>query len=69
MSLWLTDDELIELTGYRQVAKQRQALAELRVQFRSRPADGFPLVARALFTTIEGKPTKRAEPNFGASYG
>jgi hypothetical protein len=69
MSLWLTEDELIELTGYRQVTKQRQALAELRVQFRSRPADGFPLVARALFTSTDTKPTKRLEPNFGASYG
>jgi hypothetical protein len=68
MSLWLTDDELIELTGYRQRDKQRRALAELRVQFRSRPADGFPLVARAQFTT-DVKPTRRTEPNFGASYG
>jgi hypothetical protein len=69
MSLWLTEDELIELTGYRQREKQRRALAELRVQFRSRPADGFPLVARALFTVTDSKPVKRAEPNFGASYG
>ena len=67
MSLWLTDDELIELTGYRQREKQRRALAELRVQFRSRPADGFPLVARAQFCAIDGKPSRKSEPNFGAS--
>jgi hypothetical protein len=69
MSLWLTDDELIELTGYRQRDRQRKALAELRVSFRSRPADGFPLVMRSQFTTTDSKPAKRAEPNFGASYG
>jgi hypothetical protein len=69
MSLWLTDDELYDLTGYRQREKQRKALAELRVAFRSRPADGFPLVMRSLFTTTDSKPVKRAEPNFGASYG
>jgi hypothetical protein len=69
MSLWLTEDELIELTGYRQREKQRKALAELRVPFRSRPADGLPLVLRSLFTLTDSKPVKRAEPNFGASYG
>jgi hypothetical protein len=30
MSLWLTDDELIELTGYRQRDKQRRALPNRR---------------------------------------
>jgi hypothetical protein len=69
MSLWLTEDELIELTGYRQRDKQKKALAELRVAFRSRPADGFPLVLRSLFTLTDSKPVKRTEPNWGASYG
>jgi hypothetical protein len=40
MSLWLTEDELIELTGYRQREKQRKALAELRVPFRAEPNFG-----------------------------
>jgi hypothetical protein len=72
MSLHLTDEELYEVTGYRQREKQKQALAELRVPFRSRPADGFPLVVREHYVgreTTAGKPVKRAEPNFGASYG
>jgi hypothetical protein len=63
MSLWLTDDELIVLTGYRRTKEQRKALAELRVQFKSRPADGFPLVLRAQFDTGI-KATKRQEPNY-----
>lgn len=67
MSLWLTEDELVQLTGYTQRKKQREALAELRLSFRSRPADGFPLVMRSLFET--DRPGKRTEPNFEASYG
>lgn len=66
MSLWLTDDELVELTGYRQRERQKQALAEMRIAFRVRPADGFPLVARAQFTPQQGRKT---EPNFGGAYG
>ena len=64
MSLWLNEDELVELTGYRQREKQRRALASLGVQFRSRPADGFPLVTRAQF---ESRDRRRAEPNFAAA--
>ena len=55
MTLWLTDDELRELTGYAQRAKQCKALAEMRVPFRVRPADGFPLVDRALFERQEAR--------------
>lgn len=44
MSLWLSADELIELTGYRQREPQKRALAQLGVAFKVRPADGFPLV-------------------------
>lgn len=66
MSLWLNDDELIELTGYRQREKQRRALAELRVQFRTRPADGFPLVARAQF---QAQSVRKSEPHFGVANG
>lgn len=44
MSLWLTPEQLLELTGFTQRAKQVAALAELKVKFRLRPADGYPLV-------------------------
>jgi hypothetical protein len=69
MSLHLTDDEIYEVTGYRQREKQKKALAELRIPFRSRPADGFPLVVREHYVSRDSKPVKRAEPNWGASYG
>ena len=64
MSLWLTEEELVELTGFRQRGRQREALAELGVQFRSRPADGFPLVARGQFEVSKGRQSR--EPNFAA---
>ena len=66
MSLWLNDDELVELTGYRQRDRQKRALAELGVQFRSRPADGFPLVIRSQF---ESKGRQGREPDFAAVGG
>lgn len=69
MSLWLTDGELIELTGYRQRERQKRALARMGVQFRSRDADGFPLVARSQFTgeTTPGYKGRKVEPNYGAA--
>lgn len=66
MSLWLNDDELYELTGYRQRERQHRALAELRIAFKVRPKDGFPLVARSLF---QSQTVRRSEPNFGAANG
>ena len=67
MSLWLTDEELIDLTGYRARRLQRKALAELGVNFRSRPADGFPLVERSQFEAGKRDNAKRKEPNWGAA--
>lgn len=49
MSLWLTPEELLELTGYKTSRRQKLALGELKIPFRSRPADGFPLVNRSEF--------------------
>jgi hypothetical protein len=49
MSLWLTREELVELTGFKTGRRQKQALAEMGLAFRSRPADGFPLVDRWQF--------------------
>jgi len=58
--MWLNNDELKELTGYSQRDKQRRALAELGVKFRTRPADGFPLVDRSQFEhTAPGTRPKR----------
>lgn len=67
MSIWLNDDELVELTGYKQREKQKRAIAELGLRFRTRPADGFPLVDRAQFESgLTGKPARR-EPNWSST--
>ena len=62
MSLWLSSDELIELTGKRQREKQLMALAQMGVAFRKRP-DGFPLVLREAVVPKPAKPARK-EPNF-----
>lgn len=49
MTLWLTPTELVELTGYKQREKQKLALGKMGVPFRSREADGYPLVDRSQF--------------------
>jgi len=49
VSLWLSKEELIELTGYKTARRQKLALDHLGVKFRSRPLDGFPLVDRWQF--------------------
>jgi len=64
MSLWLTEDELFELTGYKTKTRQKKALAEMNVKFRSRPLDGFPLVERCQFENNLTAPTRRREPRF-----
>jgi hypothetical protein len=70
MSLWLTKEELIELTGYKLSKRQKLALADMAIPFRSRSADGFPLVERAQFEgsagsaqRTVGSPKIRREPN------
>lgn len=63
MSLWLTDDELTELTGYKQRDKRLSALKDMGVKFRIRPADGFILIERHLF---EGGKQRKHEPNYAA---
>jgi hypothetical protein len=49
MSLWLSKEELIELTGYKRASRQKLALGRMGLKFRSRPLDGFPLVDRWQF--------------------
>lgn len=72
MSLWLNEEELFELTGKRQRAKQIEVLAKLRpaVIFRVRPNDSFPLVDRAQFEgqTLTQRRRSR-EPDFRAVSG
>lgn len=65
MSLWLTEEELVELTAKHHRAKQIEVLSKLRppIKFRIREADSFPLVDRWQF---ESKDRKR-EPASGAA--
>ena len=69
MSLWLSKEELIELTGYKTARRQKLALAKMGLQFRSRPLDGFPLVDRWQFEGDFMRPRAgfRPEPNWDGS--
>lgn len=67
MSLWLDEDEIMQLTGYRRRQKQYHELARQGVEFRAR-ADGFPLVKRAQFENSL-QPKRRREPDFSAIRG
>ncbi|MCQ4165099.1 DUF4224 domain-containing protein [Tahibacter harae] len=64
-SLWLTEEQLAEFTGYRWRAKQQQALAEMGVAFAVNPR-GRILVRHD--AVGGGKPvrSKKVEPNWGA---
>ena len=67
VSLWLTEDELIELTGYKTTRRQKLALGQMNIPFRSRALDGFPLVDRWRFEGEIIRPKgKRREPNWDA---
>ena len=68
MSLWLSAEELIELTGYKTSRRQKLALAEMNLRFYSRPLDGFPLVERWQFEGGIAQPNKSRHvvPNWGA---
>lgn len=61
MSLFLTGEELTELTGRKKRKLQREALARMGIAFRSRDADGFPLVLRSAIEPLT-KAEKRREP-------
>jgi len=71
MGLWLTEDELAELTGYKTAKRQKMALGRVNIPFRSRDADGFPLVDRWRFEgeIIRPQPRrKQSEPDFSSLY-
>jgi hypothetical protein len=60
--LWVTPAELHELTGYKHAKRQKMALGQMNVPFRSRAADGYPLVDRALFESAPLSDSNRREP-------
>lgn len=66
MSNFLTDDELVELTGFTWKAKQQTALAQMSVKFQVNPR-GRILVSR---TVLDSAPAPRKrEPNWSALKG
>lgn len=60
MSLWLTEKELVELTGKKHRRLQIEVLSALRppVKFRVREEDSFPLVDRWQFMGPDKKQAK-----------
>lgn len=71
MSLFLTPEELVELTGYRRRSSQMQALRYMGIEFRQRP-DATIVVLRQHVEQILGSAPKakhepkRVEPNWAA---
>jgi hypothetical protein len=57
MKLWLTEEELIELTDKKHRKKQIEVLASMqpKIKFRVRPEDSFPLVDRWQFLGADDK--------------
>lgn len=60
--IFLTDEEMIEMTGYRQPAKQIRWLQKWRIRHTVN-RDGRPKVTRA---AVEGSETPKTTPNFAA---
>jgi hypothetical protein len=71
MSLWLSKEELIELTGYKRAGRQKLALDQMGLKFRCRPIDGFPLVDRWQFEGEIVRPRGQIwnQPNWHAMSG
>lgn len=59
--MFLTPEELEELTGRKKKKLQRDALARMGVPFRLRVVDGYPLVLRSFFESLT-KQERRREP-------
>ena len=68
MALWLTPDEVAELTGLKPTSYKAQCtrLARMGIPFRPN-AIGRPLVARSLFETKQERPIRQAEPKWDAA--
>ena len=60
MTIFLTDDELVELTGYRQRARQIEWLQRWRVRH-TVSAVGRPAVT---WTAVQGVERQASAPNF-----
>jgi uncharacterized protein DUF4224 len=58
MSLWLTAEELAELTGYKTARRQKVALGQMKIPFFSGAEDGFPQVDRRRFQGDIVRPEK-----------
>lgn len=60
MSLWLSNEEIIELTGKKVRRLQIEVLAKMRppVKFRVREEDSFPLIDRWQFMEPQDKRRK-----------
>lgn len=65
-TLFLTEDELVELTGFKRAAKQVDHLKRQRIPFHTNKA-GHPRVARAV---LEGGrvPQKTIKPSWSPSW-
>lgn len=65
MTLFLSDSELIELTGFCRKEKQKEFLRKNKIEFVEKRG-GYPVVSRAIFLNVDNLPKSRVEPNFGA---
>lgn len=65
--LWLSPDEVEQLTDRKRWKAQCRALAEMGVPFKPN-AVGRPLVERAAYQT-QAKPRRKAGPNWSALRG
>lgn len=67
-AMFLTDDEIAELTGYSQKSKQIQALIQMKIPHNVRPSDGKPRVMVAVLTgsANDEHPPEDFQPNLSA---
>ena len=48
---WLTPEEMIDLTGYRQYQKQLEALNQMEIDYKRRPDGSLVVMADGLLVT------------------
>lgn len=56
---FLTDAEVVHLTGYEHKPEQAEALRKMGIPFRLRPRDGKPVVT---WEAVNGREKRRADP-------
>lgn len=64
MMPWLTDDEVVELTGYRRAARQMRWLADNRIKAYLNALNKVRVPRDALVAYQASKTEKRTEPDF-----